>query len=100
MGKVAVSDTILKKPGHFTSEEYVAMHQYTVHGAKLFKYPQSPLDEISLYVVLTHHENWDGTGYPGWIDPFTEKLVRTENLWEKGRRKLACVACCSNSRCL
>lgn len=77
VGKVAVSDAILKKPGRFTEEEYFAMQRHTVQGAKLFKDPQSPLDEISLDVVLTHHENWDGTGYPGWIDPFTEKPLKT-----------------------
>ena len=69
VGKVAISDTILKKPGRFTPEEYAIMQTHTVSGSAIFGNPQSPLDEMSRDIALTHHENWDGTGYPGWVDP-------------------------------
>ena len=68
-GKVSISDTILKKPGKFTSEEYSTMQLHTISGAKLFKNPQSRLDTLCRDVAMTHHENWDGSGYPGWIAP-------------------------------
>jgi HD-GYP domain-containing protein (c-di-GMP phosphodiesterase class II) len=78
VGKVAVSDIILKKPARFTPEEYQIMQLHTVHGAALFDDPQSELDVISRDIALTHHENWDGTGYPGWIDPNTEEAIKTD----------------------
>ena len=68
VGKVAISDQILKKPARFTPEEYEIMKTHTLHGARLFKDPQSELDIMSKEVVLTHHENWDGSGYPGKIN--------------------------------
>ena len=47
------------------------MQAHTYFGARLFDDPQSSLDLIASDVALTHHENWNGTGYPGWIDPMT-----------------------------
>ena len=76
-GKVAIPDTILKKPARFTPEEYLVMQHHTVHGAALFGDPQAPLDELSLDIAFTHHENWDGTGYPGWVDPQTGAILKT-----------------------
>jgi HD-GYP domain-containing protein (c-di-GMP phosphodiesterase class II) len=67
VGKVAISDTILKKPARFTPEEYQVMQFHTVWGSKLFNDPLSPLDTIARDIALTHHENWDGSGYPGWV---------------------------------
>ena len=75
VGKVAISDVILKKPGRFTPEEYKVMQTHVVYGAKLFDDPQSDFDGIAAEVALTHHENWDGTGYPGWVDPITGKIL-------------------------
>lgn len=71
VGKVAISDTILKKPGRFNAEERTIMETHTWHGARLFTDRQSEFDEIAQQVVLNHHENWDGTGYPGHIDIIT-----------------------------
>ena len=68
VGKVAISDTILKKPARFTDEEYAIMKSHTYLGARLFKDKQSDFDDIAGMVALTHHENWDGTGYPGHVD--------------------------------
>jgi len=77
VGKVAISDTILKKPAKFTPEEFEIMQHHTLHGARLFEDPQVPVDEIALDVALNHHENWDGSGYPGWMDPFTDKVLQS-----------------------
>jgi HD-GYP domain-containing protein (c-di-GMP phosphodiesterase class II) len=76
-GKVAISDTILKKPARFTPEEYEIMQKHTVFGAVLFEDPQSPLDILSKDIAFTHHENWDGTGYPGWVDPALGTPLKT-----------------------
>jgi HD-GYP domain-containing protein (c-di-GMP phosphodiesterase class II) len=79
VGKVAISDSILKKPARFTPEEYQVMQNHTVFGAKLFNDPSSPLDILSREIALTHHENWDGTGYPGWVDPVTGEIEKADN---------------------
>ncbi|MDR0997496.1 MAG: HD domain-containing protein [Treponema sp.] len=78
VGKVAISDLILKKPARFTPEEYRVMQHHTLYGAGLFDDPQSEMDTICREIALTHHENWDGTGYPGWIDPVTERPLKTD----------------------
>jgi len=79
VGKVAISDTILKKPARFTPEEYQIMQNHTIYGARLFYDTNSPVDILARDIALTHHENWDGTGYPGWIDPHTGKAERTND---------------------
>ncbi|MDR1218454.1 MAG: HD domain-containing protein [Treponema sp.] len=79
VGKVAIPDTILKKPGRFIDEESRIMQRHTIYGASLFNDSQTPLDEISRDVALTHHENWDGSGYPGWFDPVAQKPIKIDN---------------------
>jgi response regulator RpfG family c-di-GMP phosphodiesterase len=75
VGKVAVSDTILKKAGSLTYDETLKMRQHTVLGARLFRRTTTSLwDSMSADVALNHHENWDGTGYPGHIDNIFAKI--------------------------
>lgn len=75
VGKVAVSDVILKKPSSLSYDEKLAMRQHTVLGARLFKRTNSFWDYMAAEVALNHHEAWDGTGYPGRIDNlFAEKI--------------------------
>jgi HD-GYP domain-containing protein (c-di-GMP phosphodiesterase class II) len=76
VGKVAISDMILKKPARFTPEEFTIMQHHTIYGAVLFDDIQSPLDVTARDVALGHQENWDGTGYPGWINPITGTVVK------------------------
>lgn len=78
VGKVAISDLILKKPARFTDEEYEIMKSHTYLGARLFKDKQSQFDEIASIVALTHHENWNGTGYPGYVDIDTGKPLEKD----------------------
>jgi HD-GYP domain-containing protein (c-di-GMP phosphodiesterase class II) len=72
VGKVAISDLILKKPARLNLDEYEIMKSHTYLGARLFKDISSDFDEIAAEVALNHHEKWNGTGYPGFINPFTE----------------------------
>jgi len=87
VGKVAISDIILKKPGKFLPEEYIIMQTHTCSGARLFDDPQSDFDTIAAEVALTHHENWDGTGYPGWVEPITGAILRKDSEGRALRRK-------------
>jgi HD-GYP domain-containing protein (c-di-GMP phosphodiesterase class II) len=68
VGKIATSDLILKKPDRLDQQEYEIMKLHTLHGARLFLDRQSDFDEAAGIVALTHHERWDGSGYPGHID--------------------------------
>jgi len=65
VGKVAISDAILKKPGRLDDTEREVMKQHTIMGARLFSDRYSEFDEAAAIVALSHHEKWDGTGYPG-----------------------------------
>jgi HD-GYP domain-containing protein (c-di-GMP phosphodiesterase class II) len=75
VGKVAISDAILKKPGRFTDEEYEIMKKHAAAGAQLFGGARSDFDVIASEVALTHHERWDGKGYPGWVDQYTGEPI-------------------------
>ena len=61
VGKVAISDLILKKPARLAEDEFEIMKQHTVLGARLFLDRQSDFDHAAGQVALNHHERWDGT---------------------------------------
>jgi HD-GYP domain-containing protein (c-di-GMP phosphodiesterase class II) len=67
LGKIAISDTILRKPGKLEPAEYQTMQFHTIYGARLFENSDSELDLLSAEIALNHHERWDGQGYPGKI---------------------------------
>jgi HD-GYP domain-containing protein (c-di-GMP phosphodiesterase class II) len=73
VGKVAISDLILKKPGRFNSAEFETMKRHTIFGTQLFLDRQSDFDEAAAEVALNHHERWDGKGYPGRVDVNTHQ---------------------------
>ena len=66
VGKVAISDTILKKPARLDAEEIVCMKNHTNLGAQLFADAKSELDKAAYCIALEHHERWDGKGYPSY----------------------------------
>lgn len=89
VGKVGISDKILQKPGRLNDEEYDVMKQHVVMGAKLFMNPQSEFDDIAGQIALNHHERWDGTGYPGHVNPSTGKAFpgyETESGKARGKK--------------
>ena len=67
IGKVGVSDAILKKREDLTRDEYESIKFHTVFGAQFFENPTSEWDTLAYEVALNHHERWDGTGYPGLV---------------------------------
>jgi len=75
VGKVAISDLILKKPARLSMDEFEIIKSHTYLGARLFKGIQSDFEEAAAEVALNHHERWDGTGYPGHIDPISGKVL-------------------------
>jgi CHASE2 domain-containing sensor protein len=64
VGKVGIPDHILTKPGPLTAEEWDLMKTHTTIGANILSGSSSPLIALSGQIALTHHEHWDGNGYP------------------------------------
>jgi hypothetical protein len=75
VGKVGISDLILKKPGRFEPHEAAIMKWHSVYGAALFANTTSELDVLCRQIAQSHHERWDGHGYPGRL-PEDLSLVR------------------------
>ncbi len=69
VGKVGISDTILKKPGRFEPEERLIMEKHSSIGASIFKNSNRTLDSLAHTIALHHHQRWDGKGYTGTDDP-------------------------------
>jgi putative two-component system response regulator len=64
VGKIGVPDTILLKPGRLDGGEYATMKEHVDVGVRLLAEGQSELMILAEQVALTHHERWDGSGYP------------------------------------
>ncbi|WP_025851681.1 HD domain-containing phosphohydrolase [Paenibacillus ehimensis] len=64
IGKVAVPDAILKKPGKLTADEFEIMKSHTTTGYSLLKNSKRRILKAAAIVAHEHHEKWDGTGYP------------------------------------
>jgi HD-GYP domain-containing protein (c-di-GMP phosphodiesterase class II) len=83
VGKVAISDLVLKKNGPLSQEEFKQMKEHVILGARLFKDSTSDWDDMAAEIALNHHEKWDGTGYPGKIaDIFIDAV--SSGLGKKG----------------
>jgi putative two-component system response regulator len=64
VGKIAIPDSILLKPGSLTAEELDTMKTHSSHGARLLCACSSPVLRMAAEIAATHHEWWDGSGYP------------------------------------
>jgi putative two-component system response regulator len=65
VGKVGVPDRILLKPGRLTTAEFELMKSHTLIGAEILAGSHWPVLQMAEEIALSHHERWDGTGYPG-----------------------------------
>jgi HD-GYP domain-containing protein (c-di-GMP phosphodiesterase class II) len=64
VGKIAISDQILRKPGALTLEERKEMQRHTTIGHEILDGSDSALLQVAATISLTHHECFDGSGYP------------------------------------
>lgn len=64
VGKIGIPDSILQKPGKLTPEEWKIMKTHTTIGSELLSGSNSRFLKLGEEIALTHHEKWDGTGYP------------------------------------
>lgn len=67
VGKIGIPDHILLKPGKLKADEWETMKQHTVMGAKILGGSQADYIKLAEDVALTHHEKWDGSGYPNGL---------------------------------
>jgi len=64
IGKVAIPDAILNKPGPFDEQERIIMDTHAILGYEMLKHSNRPLLKMAAIVAYEHHEKWDGSGYP------------------------------------
>lgn len=64
IGKIGIPDSILLKPGRLDTEEWKVMYQHPVMGAEIIGKHENELLESARIIALSHHEKWDGSGYP------------------------------------
>ncbi|MBS4051037.1 MAG: HD domain-containing protein, partial [Methylomonas sp.] len=64
IGKIGVPDKVLLKPGPLNDEEWIIMRRHPQIGAEIIGQHTSPLLQMAYTIALTHHEKWDGSGYP------------------------------------
>lgn len=64
IGKIGIPDRILLKPGALTPDEWEVMKQHTVIGGRILSNSGSDFIRLGEIIALTHHEKWDGSGYP------------------------------------
>jgi putative two-component system response regulator len=67
IGKIGIPDAIMLKPGRFEPHEWEIMKTHAAIGGKLLEGDDSALMRMAREIALTHHERWDGSGYPGGL---------------------------------
>jgi len=86
VGKVGVPDAILQKPGALTDEEFEIMKTHTTVGATVFAGSKSTLILLAAEVAISHHERWDGSGYPsgaaGTAIPLSGRIVAVADVYD------------------
>ncbi|HEY3474214.1 MAG TPA: HD domain-containing phosphohydrolase [Anaerolineales bacterium] len=85
VGKIAISDSILLKPGPLMPVELERMKMHTQLGAKILSGGRFPLLRLAEQIALTHHERWDGSGYLGLCHdniPMAGRIVAVADVFD------------------
>ena len=78
IGKIAIPDSILRKQGKLTEEEFAIMKKHTVLGARMLAGSEVPVIKMAHDIALYHHEMWNGLGYPVGTLRRTNPRVRAD----------------------
>lgn len=91
IGKVAIPDAVLLKQGLLNKEEWVVMKTHTTVGAKILEGSKSPYLQMAIDIANSHHERWDGNGYPlglkGDNIPFTARIMNISDQYDALRSR-------------
>src|SRR3989338_2128412 len=86
IGKIGIPDRILQKPGKLTPGEWEIMKQHTMIGSRMFKGSKSALLHTAGIIAETHHEKFDGSGYPqglkGEVIPLVGRIVAIVDVFD------------------
>lgn len=86
IGKLGIPDSILLKPGKLTKEEFAVMKTHTTIGASLLENARSPITETAQIIAISHHEKWDGSGYPNSLSgediPLVGRIVAIADVFD------------------
>lgn len=86
VGKIGIPDGILLKPGKLTSEEFETIKSHTLIGAKILGGSKSEILQLGTEIALTHHEKWNGKGYPkglsGTAIPLTGRIAAIADVFD------------------
>jgi PAS domain S-box-containing protein len=86
IGKLAIPDRVLLKAGRLSSEERLVMHTHTTLGARLLFGSRSPTLQLAGVIAESHHEWWDGSGYPGGLIgadiPLVGRIVSVADVYD------------------
>ena len=86
VGKIGIPDAILLKPDRLTVEEFDVMKTHTTIGAEILSGSRFPLLQLAQQIALTHHERWDGAGYPrglkGEAIPLVGRIVAVADAFD------------------
>jgi putative two-component system response regulator len=96
IGKVAIPDGVLLKPGRLTSDEFDVMKTHTTLGAQTLravqeKFPDNELINMGIEAAQSHHERWDGTGYPDGLRkdeiPLSARIIAVADCYDALRSR-------------
>ena len=86
IGKIAIPDAVLSKPGKLTADEFEQVKTHTTVGAKMLTGSAHDLLAMAEQIALTHHEHWDGSGYPhglaGEAIPIAGRIVAVADVFD------------------
>lgn len=86
VGKIGVADSVLLKPGPLTAEEFEGIRAHSIIGAGILSGSRAPVVALASQIALTHHERWDGEGYPqglrGTQIPIAGRIVAITDVYD------------------